>query len=88
MEVASPELMDKIHFVVLTNWRLKAREIVVAIGISRLSGFDFKRTLAYVVTICKMGTSLVTIHDKCNHELQRNVWCCSTDIQTSFCAVS
>ena len=34
VEVATPKTIEKIHDMVLANWRLKVREIVEAIGIS------------------------------------------------------
>jgi len=57
IEAAMPEIIDKVHDIVLIDRRVKMRELVEATGISHDSDFNFARTIGYEKAIGKMGAA-------------------------------
>ena len=57
IETAMPEIIDKIHDIVLTDRRVKVRKLVEATGISHDTDFNFARTIGYEKAIGKMGAA-------------------------------
>ena len=58
-DAATPEIIDKVHDIVLTNRRVKVRELVECCHrhITWHSDFNFARTIGYEKTIGKMGVA-------------------------------
>jgi len=57
IEAATPEIVDKIHNIVLTDRRVNVRELVEATGISHGTISIFARTIGYEKAIGKMGVA-------------------------------
>jgi len=55
-----PKIIDKVHdVIVLTDRRVKVRELVETTDISHGTDFNFARTIEYEKAIGKMGTTFV-----------------------------
>ena len=54
IEAATPEIIDKVHDIVLTDRRVKVRELVEA---TWHSDFNFARTIGYEKAIDKIGAT-------------------------------
>jgi len=57
VEVTSSEMIVKIHDMVLSDRRIKVREIVEATGISQGSVFNFARKIGFEKNLGKMGAA-------------------------------
>jgi len=62
IEAATSEIIDKVHDFVLTDRRVKVRELVEATSISH--DFNFTRTIGYEKAIGKMDAAFVTVNHK------------------------
>ena len=66
MEVTTPEMIDKIHDMVLSDRRIKVREIVEATGISQVTVFSILHEKLDVKQIWARWVSLLLSENKRN----------------------
>ena len=86
IEAATPEIIDKVHDIVLTDRRVKVRELVEATGISHGTVISIlHEQLGMKKLSARWVPHLLTVdHKRDRVTIQNNVWRCFNVIQMNF----